>query len=269
MVALLEKIVANETEPRELLSYRLQLFTANLHLERFAEVIRIGASILENAGEVTMLEPDSRDRLVGQTAYAFDRRGDPGAVAFIQKNEHLLNTFEGKVFAQAEAYLKAADGQNALRSILVSAVGLGPVFDPANPLQLTSTTAAFFAGRIHPTVTVDMGQIRAMAVAIGPDIALRSLCCMLVNTAYESVKAENDHSPEFEVFRHVRNASSHGNAFFFDEGEPPRPASWRGLAIDHLSKGALNPLQGSDCFGGLFAPADAILLLWDIEQKLP
>lgn len=154
-------------------------------------------------------------------------------------------------------------------SFLVSAVGLGPVFDPANPLQLAPTTAAFFAGRIHPTLIIDTGQIQAMAAAIGSDIALRSLCCMLVNTAYESVKDSNDHSPEFEAFRHIRNASSHGNSFFFRPNEPRRLASWRGLEIDHLAKGGSNPLHGTDCFGGLFAPADAILLLWDIEQKLP
>lgn len=153
-------------------------------------------------------------------------------------------------------------------SFLISAVGLGPVFDPANPLGLDQQTAAFFAGKVQPSVAIDMGQIRDMAAFIGSDVALRWLCCMLVNTAYESVKAEDDHSPEFEVFRHVRNAASHGNTFFFLQHEPSRLASWRGVSIDYTMKGSANPLYGSECFGGLFAPADAILLLWDIEQKL-
>jgi hypothetical protein len=97
---------------------------------------------------------------------------------------------------------------------------------------------------------------------------LVALCTMLTNAAYESVKAQNDHSPEFEFFRHLRNASSHGNRFTFLPGEPRRPASWRGIGFDHTLKGASNPLHDSPCFGPLYGPADLIDLLFDIEQKL-
>lgn len=34
-------------------------------------------------------------------------------------------------------------------------------------------------------------------------------CCMHANIAYEAVKERNDKSPEFELLRHIRNASSH------------------------------------------------------------
>jgi hypothetical protein len=127
---------------------------------------------------------------------------------------------------------------------------------------------AYFAGKTQPTFAIDMQQIRDMAGYVGSDGTLRSLCCMLMNTAYESVKTRNNQSPEFEFFRHVRNAVSHGNTFFFKPHEPARAASWRGVKIDHGARGPANPLHGTDCVGGLFAPADAILLLWDIEQKL-
>jgi len=79
--------------------------------------------------------------------------------------------------------------------------------------------------------------------------SLGTVCMMLVNTAYESVKHENDQSPEFEFFRHVRNASSHLNRFCFRSEEPRRPASWRSVSINHELKGNANPLQNDHCFG--------------------
>jgi hypothetical protein len=40
-----------------------------------------------------------------------------------------------------------------------------------------------------------------------------SMCQSLVNTCYESVKSKNNQSPEFEFFRHIRNACSHNKLF--------------------------------------------------------
>jgi hypothetical protein len=97
---------------------------------------------------------------------------------------------------------------------------------------------------------------------------LGSVCMMLANTAYESVKNRNDHSPEFEFFRHVRNACSHLNHFNFTDREPSRPASWRGFVIDHILKGRANPLFGRGCFGYILGAGDIFPLLWDIEQIL-
>lgn len=97
---------------------------------------------------------------------------------------------------------------------------------------------------------------------------LGSCCQMLANTAYESVKGRKTHSPEFEFFRHVRNASSHRNYFTFDKEEPRRPAAWRGFTIDHTKLGKENPLQGSPCFGPVLGPADLVSLLKDIEDQL-
>jgi len=60
---------------------------------------------------------------------------------------------------------------------------------------------------------------------------------MFANHVYEAVKDENVSSPEFELFRHIRNASSHNNRFNFIDSEPACPASWRGLKIDNTNKG--------------------------------
>jgi hypothetical protein len=91
---------------------------------------------------------------------------------------------------------------------------------------------------------------------------------MLANAAYEAVKELNDHSPEFEFLRHLRNAASHGNVISLASIEPRRPAHWRGQGFDHRVKGNSNPLNGKLCFGYLIGPADLLWLLWDIEKKL-
>jgi hypothetical protein len=111
-------------------------------------------------------------------------------------------------------------------------------------------------------------DIRAEALSGGISVNdyLGSVCMMLVNIAYESVKDRNDGSPGFEFFRHVRNASSHFNRFKFFPDEPRREASWRGVSIDHQLKGKSNPLNDDYCFGKMLGVADVFQLLWDIEQ---
>ncbi len=97
---------------------------------------------------------------------------------------------------------------------------------------------------------------------------INSCCCMLANTAYEAVKDKNDKSPEFELFRHIRNASSHQNRFNFFQKEPSSPAYWKEAKIDHYKKGTDNPLYGSECFGTYFGVPDIIDLMKEIEDKL-
>lgn len=91
---------------------------------------------------------------------------------------------------------------------------------------------------------------------------------MLANTAYESVKEGNDKSPEFELFRHIRNASSHQNKFNFFTHEPSSLAYWNEATIDQNLKGKNNPLYGTQCFGTFFGVPDIIDLLKEIEEKL-
>ena len=94
------------------------------------------------------------------------------------------------------------------------------------------------------------------------------MCCMLTNSAYELVKENKDESPEFEFFKHIRNASSHNNKFYFDPRNPKREAYWRDLVIDHNLKGKDNLLYGNACFDEYIGPADLLQLLKDIECKL-
>lgn len=93
-------------------------------------------------------------------------------------------------------------------------------------------------------------------------------CCMLINFAFESVSNENDFSPEFEFFRNLRNACSHGNSFHFNHNQPKRPTAWRTLTLDHRKKGNNNPMQGRKCIGSFIGISDTIHLLKDIENKI-
>jgi hypothetical protein len=155
-------------------------------------------------------------------------------------------------------------------SYLAATVGLGPVFDASNPLQLSAQTIAGYQGKLKPAVVIDMQQIHQQCVAgnLTANTAVFALTCMLLNTTYEMCSAQNDHSPEFEFFRHMRNAASHRNTFNFSPHEPKRPAAWAGVALDEALKGSANPLYGTQCVGTFISPGDVIALLADIESKL-
>ena len=156
-------------------------------------------------------------------------------------------------------------------SFLAATIGLGPLFDASTPLPAGLKQIAWYHGKVRPALAIDMVQVRnsCLSGALTAEVAVKSLCCMLLNTAYAVAEPHNDHSPEFEFFRHVRNAVSHGNRFYFSSKEPRRPAAWSGLILDDSQKGARNPLSGVECVGQTVSPADAIALLKQIEGRLP
>lgn len=79
VVILLEKILGHEQDPQSALQARLQLFTANFHLQRYADVIRIGNSVLASAADLALLDDYNKETLVGHTTLAYLKRGQPGA----------------------------------------------------------------------------------------------------------------------------------------------------------------------------------------------
>ena len=153
-------------------------------------------------------------------------------------------------------------------SFMVAVSGSPAVFLPDNPMNFQPNETIELTGVVYPSMSIKPHQIHRNAVDgfISTDSFKYSLCMMLANHAYEAVKDENDSSPEFELFRHIRNASSHNNRFNFIDSEPARPASWRGLRIDNTNKGKNNLLYGQACFGDFMGISDLVLLLWDIEQ---
>ncbi len=118
VVILLEKLLSHEKDKTVELQIKLQLFSANYNLERFSEVIRIGKSVLENPEEVKLLGDSDKELIVARTVYAYLKRGDVGAKDFVETYSPLLESFEGKISAQVEVYLKIGDGENALRSVV-------------------------------------------------------------------------------------------------------------------------------------------------------
>ena len=135
-----------------------------------------------------------------------------------------------------------------------------------------------FSGKVLQSITVHADKARKRFLTELKDNKTDSvarlfdtLTCMLINATYESVKVQLKavSSPLVEFYRHVRNGCSHSNSFFFVKDEPRRPASWRGVVIDHSQKASKNPLFGVPVFAkhGLLHCADAILLLADVEKE--
>jgi hypothetical protein len=102
--------------------------------------------------------------------------------------------------------------------------------------------------------------------------AVKILIQQLVISCYVSVEDQNDKSPEFEFFRHLRNGCAHGNKFNFRNhkdkktnkviyDEPSRPAKWNGLEINQT-------LHGSKVIFDFIAGGDVLKLLIDMSKKI-
>ena len=155
-------------------------------------------------------------------------------------------------------------------SFMVSLASSPSIYNKDNPMKLKKEHYMVVEGillekrHFYPYDVYELAQQNK----ISKTTYLKTCCIMLTNTAYESVKDQNDNSPEFEFFRHLRNASSHSNIFNFFDHEPKRPAEWRGNIIDHHLKGKTNSLYGQECFGLFIGMAEIIDLLKDIESKI-
>ena len=155
-------------------------------------------------------------------------------------------------------------------AFLAATEGIG-IFEKEDQPASNADKIDWYRGKVKPDLVIDMGQIHALRLSgdLTADTMVKSLCCMLLCTAYTVADAHNDQSPEFEVFRHLRNAAAHGNYFYFKKDEPRRRASWGKFVIDDKLKGSFNPLSGVECVGDTISPADALALLKSIERRLP
>jgi hypothetical protein len=157
---------------------------------------------------------------------------------------------------------------------LVASAGLTPVYDDRKYPNFMSNTARVFPGITADDARIDLAECVRLARGgkLPQQQAEQSLCCMLANTVFESIgKATRDRlagNPVFEVFKHVRNAASHNNAWHFYGTEPKFRGQWKGLVIDETLRGDANPLQGKPCFYGMLQPADLLYLLQAVEGLL-
>jgi hypothetical protein len=153
-------------------------------------------------------------------------------------------------------------------TFLLSTVGLGPVYESDNPLQLSAKGIAGYRGLVEPELIIDLEQIRQLTGHLAADRAVHELCGMLIISAHAvalewtGLDRSIIESRQFEFFRHVRNAAAHGNRFTLKSGEPKRPAGWRTLNLDAKTH------DKTQCFGSLLSAADALSLLGDIQKLL-
>ncbi|MGD9728814.1 MAG: hypothetical protein AB7V39_20880 [Nitrospiraceae bacterium] len=155
-------------------------------------------------------------------------------------------------------------------SFMIAIAGCPSIINADNPMKLDDSHYISIPGIITAGRHIRPREVHEQVAKghVSQARFLKACCTMLANTAYEAVKPSNDLSPEFEFFRHIRNASAHRNRFHFLSHEPSRPSEWKGAVIDHTIKGASHPLHGSECFGTFIGAADIIDLLWEIERKI-
>lgn len=119
VIQILEKLLQYEKDQRIVLELKLQLFTANLNLERFPEAIQIGEGILSNGNEVDLLDTKNKEVLLGQTLGARLKRSQYlEAKMLMEKYLDFSNSFEFKVGVEAEVYLKNNEADKALKSVV-------------------------------------------------------------------------------------------------------------------------------------------------------
>lgn len=122
VIILLEKLLPLERDRKIALGMKLKLCNANLKLERFPEVIRIGEAILENPDELKFLDADNKEVLLVQIVFAwFKRGGYSDALKIIKKHADFLKTFENKIGVEAETYLQNKLPEKAL-DVVVEAI---------------------------------------------------------------------------------------------------------------------------------------------------
>src|SRR5699024_3194284 len=97
-------------------------------------------------------------------------------------------------------------------------------------------------------------------------LIMQNICQSFCITAFETLKETSHYStisndPKVQFLRHQRNASAHGNQFFFKPGQPDKKASWRNNELT-------SDLNGNECFFDTISTGDIPLILEDITKEL-
>lgn len=119
VVKILEQLLNHEKDEKIALQLKLQLFTANLNLGKFPEVIRIGEGIIANAKEINLLDDQNKEIVLGQTLWVRMKRSEYAeAKELLEKYQNFSKTFEFKIGVEAEVYLKNKEAEKALDSVV-------------------------------------------------------------------------------------------------------------------------------------------------------
>lgn len=160
---------------------------------------------------------------------------------------------KGSPFEQPyKAFLSAIIG-----SCLLTDVAFQRIVPAERRIQYPGVWVSEFAIRVCETcLTLFSGRRK-----IQSDLVI-NITQQLVVFCFTTVKTSDDGSTEFDFFRHLRNACAHGNKFTFRSWSTDLPARWRGAEINRES-------EGHTAILGLVGIPDVILLLKDIEDRLP
>jgi hypothetical protein len=161
-------------------------------------------------------------------------------------------------------------------AFLAASAGLTAVYDTANYPIFMHGSAGIFPAKVVVGAKVNLTEcVEGVRNGALPQQTTEiSLCSMLANTAYESLPERDRRrlkgNPVFEVFRHVRHATSHGNRWHFigKYKEPTARGEWQGFLIDEAHKGKKNPLHDKQCIHNSLLPGDLLFLLRDVEKLL-
>ncbi len=118
-IIVLEKLLEYEKDKNDILQIKIELFNANLSLERLPEAIGIGKKILADGEELALLDDHNKESLLAQTIIAELTRGNyPQAKILLEMCPDISKTFEFKAGVEAEVYLKNGDATKAVASIV-------------------------------------------------------------------------------------------------------------------------------------------------------
>ncbi len=119
VIIVLEKLLQYEKEMQTGLQLKLELFDANLKLERLPKAIEIGENILSNSEELVLLNDQNKEGLFAHTILAKLKHGDyPQAMTLLEMYPDIPKTVEFKVGVAADVYLKNRDAGKAITSII-------------------------------------------------------------------------------------------------------------------------------------------------------
>lgn len=122
VITFADKLLTYEKEARRVLQIKLELFTANLNLERLPETAKIGEELLENRKYMELLDEKNKTILLCQTVSSLLRRNNTednnSAKTLIEKYRNYLSDFESNALLASEVYLRHNDAKSALECVM-------------------------------------------------------------------------------------------------------------------------------------------------------
>ena len=122
-IIIIQKLLEKESDPKQIINLKLELFNALLNLRKYRELIELGENILKEYFDEGKLWPNN-EYILTNTVLACFERGKVDQKAFeraknlLEKFKLVKPTFEFKAGIEAEAYLHNDQPEKALESLI-------------------------------------------------------------------------------------------------------------------------------------------------------